>query len=132
MKHPLLLILLLMVATTLLGQGKNIVGHWRRLDLYNEMDSLRKQAQTHDLILCGDSTFIVVGDKNLQTTDEPGWHSGETIKGKWELNGRNRVSLYIDKINIPVVFKIRRVNKTDLYLQNNFKGSPIMKLKRVQ
>ena len=122
-----------MLASSLYGQMSNIIGQWRRLDLFQEKDSLTKQVQwSGDLIISADSTFTIIGDENQEALQISGWHTGGKMNGTWKMSSKAQLDFFIDDLTIPVVYKIRRLNKTELYLQSNFKSAPIMKLRRVQ
>jgi hypothetical protein len=133
MKQSFFLIVLVMVASALYGQTPNFIGQWRRLDLYSEKDSLNKQVQrSGDLMISSDSTFTIIGDDSQPASQGSGWHTGGTMKGKWRIRGKNQLDFFIDDVPIPVVYKIRRLNKTELHLRSNFKNSPVLRLRRLQ
>lgn len=88
------------------SQRTNIEGHWRRIDLAQTF----KDSSLHpgDFLLRSDSTFTMVGQDNISEMEIEGWHTGETIKGTWELS-KSTLSLKIEDLRIPVGFKILRV-----------------------
>jgi hypothetical protein len=130
MKHFLQLIVFLFMVFHSLGQTQSLSGHWRRLEFEKKASSTSAMHQYGDLIIREDSTFTMIGDKAAQASKIPGWATGETYNGKWEIN-KKLLYFYIDYLRIPLVYKIKRQNKSELHLQSNFGGSHVMKYKRL-
>jgi hypothetical protein len=100
------------------------------LDIAEKQLSTGSDKQFGDLILAEDSTFIMVGNDSLPPSNIPGWHSGGTMKGNWNLKGK---FLYfnISDVRLPLTYTVRLLTESDLRFQSNFANSPIIEYKRV-
>lgn len=130
MKHFLQLIVILFTVFHSVRQTQSLNGHWRRLKFGKKANSTNAKHQYGDLIIREDSTFTMIGDEGAQASKIAGWSTGETYNGRWEVN-KKVLYFYIDALRIPLVYKIKRQNKSELHLQSNFGGSHVMKYKRL-
>ena len=128
--HFKLLGLLLMVSFFSFGQRPTIVGHWQLLPLQPKVKTDTAN-RYRDLILTQDSTYTIVGDDTPKQYIS-GWHTGGSLHGKWEQKGK-LLFFYLKDIHfLPVTFRIRRLTKSELWLQVTMGKSPISKFKRYE
>lgn len=131
MKNFLLLSLLSTIVSSLFGQPPTLIGHWRRLDFQRNGVSGNNHQQIGDLIIATDSNYTIIGDDAGQKSNISGWNTGETMKGKWEVSGKNYLFLSIPYLSAQLVYRIRRLNKRELYLQSKGSRTLVMKYKRL-
>jgi hypothetical protein len=111
------------------GQKGILEGHWRRTDAAIQKPDT---SELHgDLLLGGDSTFILVGNGHSFFSDIPGWNTDETIIGKWTIYN-NILSLYIEGTAIPLAYKIRRISKKNLLISPKLSKDVKLKYKRIR
>lgn len=128
MKYFLSIIALLLIVFTSFGQTPSLFGQWRRLDVGKEISS-NQERQQGDLILDNDSTFTFFGDKAAQKSEISGWNAGESFKGTWQIIGKS-LYFYMDDLPIPLIYTIKRQNKSELHLQRPG-DTYVMKYKRL-
>ena len=127
----ILIVIITMICTgELSAQNSSIIGHWRRLDVYQQESSANLQLDG-DFILTDDSTFTVVGSKSQLPTDTQGWHFSGNISGKWECRKKDQLSIYVDGKKPPLILKIMKLNSTDLLFRASFKGLQLSRYKRL-
>src|SRR5688572_25761787 len=122
--------ILMSITSEISAQTSSIIGHWRRLDVYQEDSSADKQL-TGDFIFKADSTYVVVGTEFQPPRDKPGWHFSGNFTGKWEMPKKKQFNLYVNEKTVPLVYKIKKLSKVDLHFQTSGKGFPVSKYKRL-
>lgn len=130
MNYFLKVVVLSFILLSSCKQAPDIKGHWRRLDMIEKQTSASADKQYGDLIMADDSTFTMVGNDSLPSSNIPGWHVGGTMNGKWKVEGKN-LYLYISDVRVPVTFSVIRLTNSDLQFQSNFANSPLIEYKRV-
>ena len=130
MNNFLLVIVLSFVFFISCGKPPKINGHWRRLDIAEKRLSPGADNQYGDFILEEDSTFTMVGNDSLSSSNITGWHAGGTMKGNWKLEGKS-LYLYVSGVRMPLTYSIKRLTRSDLQFQSNFANSPVFNYKRV-
>jgi hypothetical protein len=100
-----------------------VIGKWRRVNPnLNYKDTAYKKLKWGDLEIRSDSNFHIEGDSASQNSTIPGWHVGEEYNGTWELNGRNRLTLWMEpkENKMFLWFVIIKLTKEKLVLRLGF------------
>ena len=128
-RHFKLLILLLTATFLSFGQKPTVIGHWQPIKLQPRVVDSDTTLRFGDMILRKDFTFTIVGVETKNYKNILGWHVSESLNGKWKQEGKI-LYLYLKDSPFPEVLHIRRLTKSELWLQGTFENSPLKKYKR--
>ena len=132
MRSLLLINSILLYAFTSFGQKACIQGHWRRIASgIKNISQIKEGYREGDLIIASDTSFILVGNETKTGSDIPGWHAGETKKGRWSMQEGKKIEFVLDNGSLLQVYKIKRLTNKELYLISYFKGARVLKYKRM-
>ncbi|WP_336518493.1 hypothetical protein [Pollutibacter soli] len=99
----------------------SLIGRWRRVDPDQKLQNTsNKKLNRGDLEIRIDSTFHIAGD-TVTSSSLPGWYVGQEYHGKWDLRGKNALTLWLNPggDKIPVNYIIIELTKRKLVLRSS-------------
>ena len=97
----------------------NLIGHWRRIDMIENTNA--NQHEIGDIMFSTDSTFILYGTGEPDTSNAPGWHFGGDMNGTWSMPDEKHIIFRFDpKIPYGPSFKIIKLDQTNLIMVSAF------------